>query len=257
MKLGNGDIVQIENHTAYVVNAKAGVVDLVRYDDASKQLKVIKRISEVHPAIRSIGNLSMHPALKARYELDFTKLSKGQYVEFVDAKGIKHTGVVEKGGTKISVVYDEGTMVCKGPASLFKVIAKPEMKEEPSVMDDWTVVGFKEHKDMSEETVAFTGKVAFRGKVVFEVSNRGHGGCMDIYLIASNLISDNSDVKSKSLLEKFQKDAVAWAKQFGLKGEPIEVDESWVLWFATERPLGITAKKYFENHNQLMAQYNI
>lgn len=101
---------------------------------------------------------------------------------------------------------------------------------------------------MSQETIAFTATIYYKGESVFTVRNDGQGGSMELNL-------HKYDEHHKSLQTAFYKNTIEWAKQFGLRGEPFEVDEDWVHWYANDRPLGITAKAYFKQQNELMAPY--
>lgn len=43
--------------------------------------------------------------------------------------------------------------------------------------------GYKEHKELSEETTAYTTKICIDGQVVGEARNDGHGGCDRIHIL--------------------------------------------------------------------------
>lgn len=251
MKINKGDIVLVNKTQVCYVLSGTKTLHLVTYDEKSDSMKVYKAVPANSPQVTKppVGSVLMHPKLQARYEQDFMTITKGNYVEFEDKDGTKHQGYVVKGGNKPSVLYDQGNKQCSGPAHLFTLIDAPVLTaDEPSVMDDWAVSKYKEYKGMSQETIAFTADIYYKGESVFTVRNDGQGGSMELNL-------HKYDERHKTLRETFNKNAVEWAKQFGLKDEPFEIDEDWVHWYANDRILGVNARTHFARQNELMAPY--
>src|SRR3546814_20724079 len=63
-----------------------------------------------------------------------------------------------------------------GPATAFKPSAEPLPQDPPHQMDDWDVVGYKEFRQMSQETTAFDAVITFKGERVLNARNSGTGG---------------------------------------------------------------------------------
>jgi hypothetical protein len=247
-KIKKGSVVNFKlnseiTHVCYV--SKLGkTVDLVFYCKESKKLKQYRNMHL--SMIKETTFARMPKALKEHYEKMFKTLKKGTVVEFsMDNKTF--IGIVEKGGTDPTVVYDNGKYSVKGKAHGFTEIDSNNIpKDEASVMDKWKIISYTEYKKMSEETIAFDATVTLNGEKVFSVKNSGKGGCMDSHFY------DYKNSKNKEYSKLFDEDLLSWAKQFGLKGKPFELDEEWILWYAREKPIGITAKEHFKQYNESM-----
>jgi hypothetical protein len=242
-----GEVVSIkpnktEEPVVCFVSKGGNSLNLVYYSNKTKDLRQFSNVNSSHPDLNLSTYSKMPKKLKDKHDIEFKSLKKGAIVEF-DNDGETTIGVVEKGGNMPTIVYDNGSLAIKGHASLFTEIDDSKLeKDEPSVMDKWTVVSYKEHKRMSEETIAFNAYIALNGKKVFAVENTGKGGCMSLHGCSSVY-----DKKSNDL---FEKDLLEWAKQFGMTWKPFELDEEWVLWFSRDKPLKVTAKQHFEREKK-------
>jgi hypothetical protein len=226
----------LEEPIICIVTKGGGSLVLSFYSEETKGFR--KYIDVVPNADRmKISTYAKMPQkLKEKYDFEFKTLKKGASVEFKD-NGTTYQGVVTKGGNKPSVVYENGTLEIKGHASLFTEIDDSKFeKDEPSVMDKWSVVSFKEHKELSDESTAFSAYIALNGKKIFCVKHDGCGGEMTTHSV---------DTYDKKISDLFDKDVLTWAKQFGMTWKPFCLDEEWVLWFAEEKPLKINAKQHF------------
>jgi hypothetical protein len=163
-----------------------------------------------------------------------TVLKKGTRVEFV-YKGQMLLGVVEKGGSKkATVILDGGEKCLTGPASAFHPTAAPMPKDPPSPMDRYSVIDFKGHEDMSDETLCFSARICLNRIPIMHVSNQGCGGPHMYQLLIKGSAKD---------MENFFKHAKAWCIQFGYKN-PMEAGDFWVDWYTIKRPYAVTAEKY-------------
>lgn len=240
MTIKKGDVVEISskhgNHIGYIINGGIAV-SIVFYDFESKKYKIIKDYGNIS-SLKLLEYSSMSPELKTRYDEDFKSLKKGQYVKFLDRQGKEQKGYVEKGGTKVKVIFDNAQYQTTGPASLFTPIESIVEPEPKSEMDKWSLVGFKEHRSMSEETMCFESFVARDGKKVLHIKNSGRGEMNRISAI-------KHDGTSKGVVEQFEADLKSWAVQNGSKFHA-EVENLWIDWVMFHQKLGVTAKSYLE-----------
>src|SRR3546814_20039713 len=75
-------------------------------------------------------------------------------------------------------------------------------------MDDWDVVGYKEFRQMSQETTAFDAVITLKGERVLNARNSGTGG--------SN-IYHRTEVAEAHINDRFEADAKQWAPDHGLE----------------------------------------
>jgi hypothetical protein len=240
-----GDIVILRNgFIAYVL--KGGTtVTTVYYNESLKKFYKQQKVSPVTlvPALK----VDMHPKLIEMYDSEFSesvKLKKGDFVEF-DFEDEQHIGIVQKGGVTATIFFfasDGNEVEVRGSSCGFKKIDKPLIvKDEPTSMDDWSVKSFKENKEMSEVTIAFTAIVTYKGKDAFHVESIGYGGSMSSHNCTSK--------DSTNYYKLFNTDLEEWTNKFNLKDKDSEVDEFWVLWFSRSRNHGISAKEAFRRYN--------
>jgi len=71
----------------------------------------------------------------------------------------------------------------------------------------------KIHKDMSEETTAFTAEVHFNDALVAYANNTGKGGCAQV------IPADRGDSISRGIIRNGLAEAVAWVKAQPVRGE--------------------------------------
>ena len=160
-------------------------------------------------------------------------MRKGTRVEYID-RGNYAYGVVLKGGKgKITVICDGGKTQVTGLAAFFRKSNHPLPVDEPSIMDKYSIVKYK-NSGFGDETPQFNAEIALNGKVVMWASNNGQGGC--------NMYRGDRIVR-----EQFSADATEWGKQFGYPYK-IEVEDTWVEWAAREKIYGVLAVDYFKEY---------
>src|SRR3546814_165771 len=130
---------------------------------------------------------------------------KGDRVEYDDA-GRTRFGTITKGGKSVTVILDGGEYRVTGPATAFKPSAEPLPQGPPHQMDDWDVVGYKEFRQMSQETTAFDAVITFKGERVLNARNSGTGG--------SN-IYHRTEVAEALINDRFEADAKQWEADHG------------------------------------------
>lgn len=240
MTIKKGDVVEVSskhgNHIGYIING-GSAVSIVFYDFESKKYKIIKGYGNIS-SLKLLEYSAMSPELKTRYDQDFTMLKKGQYVKFLNEEGNEEKGYVVKGGNIVKVLFDGSKFQTTGPASFFTVIDSIVEPEPASEMDKWSLVGFKEHRSMSELTMCFESFIACDGKKVLHIKNSDQGE-------SNQITSINQDEQGQEMLAKFESDLKSWAVQHGSQFY-IEVEVLWIDWIMFHQKLGETAKEYLE-----------
>ena len=163
------------------------------------------------------------------------KLKKRDRVEF-EYEGKTVYGVVEKGGSKkIEVVIDGGDNMVGGSPKCFRLSDEPLPKDEPNVMDKWSVKGRKDIEGHGDSPT-FSAKICLSGKPVMHVGNNGWGGGNEYHPLKGF---------DYSVFDQFIADVRAWVGLFGDETMH-EPDDFWVSWYTDDRPYGITAKQSIE-----------
>ena len=163
-------------------------------------------------------------------------LKKGDRVEWIQGPETKY-GIVFRGGKRPFVYIDGGLTYVQGAAAGFKLSNQPLPTDEPSVMDKWTIVSYKD-SGMGEETAAFQAEIALNGKVVIRSNNTGTGG--------PNYYDPVTSV-GWEITDQLRADAKEWAKQFGYPYD-FEAEDTWVEWAAREKIWGKLAVDYFKEY---------
>lgn len=164
-------------------------------------------------------------------------MRKGNRVEFTYEGNLSY-GVVMKGGKKPTVIFDGGITQIVGPATTFRLSNHPLPVDEPSVMDKYSIIKYKD-TGFGDETPQFGGKIVLDGKVILYVRNVGQGGCNMYQRNPKNLID--------GIQKQFEDDAKEWGKQFGYPYD-FEIHDTWVDWAANEKIYGKLAVDYFKRY---------
>lgn len=159
---------------------------------------------------------------------------KGDRVEFTIKGEVLH-GTVERSGAKITAILDGGAEKVSGPAVWFRPSSKPLPVEPPSAMDPYSVVSFKEHKALSEETRAFSATITKYGRKIADVTNEGTGGSNRYHLV--------DRMAGRGILDELHVHAQEWG--VNVVGRLLsEATDLWVEWFTMSRPYAVTAREY-------------
>lgn len=159
---------------------------------------------------------------------------KGDRVELT-IKGELLRGTVERAGTKVTAILDGGAEKVSGPSVWFRPSTKPLPTEPPSAMDPYAVVSFKEHRQLSEETMAFSATITKLGRKLAHVSNEGTGG--------SNRYAVVDRAAGRDILDELHQHAREWGVATIGRVLP-EATDLWVEWCTTSRPYAVTAREY-------------
>ena len=160
-------------------------------------------------------------------------MRKGTRVEFTYEGNLSY-GVVMKGGIKPTIMFDGGVLQISGPANAFRKSKHPLPVDEPSVMDKYSIVGYKD-TGYGDETPQFNAEITLNGSVIMTALNIGQGGC-NMYTAINREVSD-----------QFEADAKEWGKQFGYP-YGFEVEDTWVEWVTREKIYGVLAVDYFKEY---------
>ena len=159
---------------------------------------------------------------------------------------LKH-GTVTRGGDKVHAMMDGGEFEVKGGRNAFQFSDKPLPKDLPSSMDDYVVKGYKAIPELSDETIAYTATIMFKGKPVLSAKNGGYGGDTEVHPYSYD------DASCRGMVQKFFNDTREWSMQFG-QTKPFEAYDEWIDWYVNHRPYGVTAAKYNEGIEKRMAE---
>lgn len=168
-------------------------------------------------------------------------MKKGQWVEFQGKTGITK-GIVISGGAQLTVGHShKGNTYkqVKAPARYFKPTDAPNL-DISGIMDAYSLKGYKSAG--GDETERFEASLYVNGKRMAIISNNGCGGCNDIR-------PTKYTQAEKDAIEKFYEDAKKWAINYGER-KPFEPEALWVEWFQYARPIGQSAKCYWDDVNK-------
>lgn len=244
MILEEKNVVEVNGRIGFLEKLKKDVFQIHVFDESSKSFKVFKNVTARTAGIVQSDSSKMSVELKAHFEKVFKSLKKDDLVQFKDNEGVEKTGVVSKGGRNPTVIYENGTLQCSGPAHIFKLVDKPFVEVADDSMKDWDISGYKEYTRMSEETVAFNAYVTYKGKKVFAAENTGKGGC-NMYTILK--------LEHRELMNKFKEDVQKWKEKYSKQEQLFEVEDLWFEWCSKNLPLGQTAQQYWEDFDKFMS----
>ncbi len=166
---------------------------------------------------------------------------KGDRVEMTVKGEVLH-GTVERAGATITAILDGGAEKLSGQASWFRPSSKPLPVEPPSAMDPYSVVSFKEHKALSEETRAFSATITKYGRKIAIVRNDGTGG--------SNRYDLVDRMAGRGILDELHVHAQEWG--VNVVGRVLsEATDLWVEWFTMSRPYAVTAREYLADVGEI------
>lgn len=163
-------------------------------------------------------------------------LKKGERVKLSDKSRTVY-GVVSKGGSKrVTVILDGAKQQVTGNPRCFTLSDHPLPKDKPTVMDKYSIKGFKE-VDGHGDSRTFSATICKNGKSILTANNSGWGGPDDFH-------------GDRKALDEFLTDCKEWAKEFGCTNM-IEPQDSWVEWCQFEKPYGKLAETIFNEYKEL------
>jgi len=246
-----GDIIVFNNELCFVSEKGKNTV-LKFYSEEKKSIRLYKFLTKKAPlnsySVFVDGASLMKDLMGEELADDYSKetqvIKKGNYVSF-EMDGKTHYGAVEKSGKKVRVVMKNLGEV-EAHKSKFTVIETPVMKIHDA-LKDWSCVSYKENKQMSEETICFSTVVKNKNKKMFEASNRGHGGEMDV----RHAVMETNPYDAYKELEKAIKiSALAVLTEEEIKDKSLffDVVETYILWYNIFRKMHISWEDYIINY---------
>ena len=166
---------------------------------------------------------------------------KGERIQIETPDRVAHATVVSGDMFVVKAIEDGGEIEHTAPADKVSASTKVLPTPAPSVMDDWSVTGYRAVKSMSEETEAFTARIAYKGKAVCTVSNDGHGGC-------------HGYGGNPEAVGRLHEAAAAWLAEANVE-HLTEAADIWVTWYATLRPYAVDAMEHLRSFDLQVGQY--
>ena len=204
--------------------------ELIFWSEEKKALRVYKNINLHSPQIKAVDLELAPPQLRERHDKATMTVSNGQFVSFQNGDETIY-GTVVRGGRKPKIMDVKGEFEYHVPAHAVTIEETPVM-EIPDALAPYVVKKFKQHKELFEETIAFSADLYFQGdpkkrpKLIAHVSNKGYGGCMDSHAVDVEAYRAYCDAIEQVCKER------------GLSN--FEVNESYILWLGIYKDLNIS-----------------
>lgn len=167
-----------------------------------------------------------------------SRFMKNDRVEF-DVNSRTIHGVLVEDADTLKVIADGGKMKFTVPFTRLRFSSKLLPKNPPHPMDSWQVSNFRELRDISSETTAYTATVMLDNAPAITVSNYGNGA-------PDKLTPINGDY---GLILEFQTAVRKWLADHDVEaGEIVDEESFWLLYKARLAPYGVLAKDAISEH---------
>lgn len=231
---GLNAVVKLNNQICLVTKGgKNG--ELVFWSEEKKAFRVYKNVNLHSPLIKAVDIKLAPTELKERFDKVTMTVSNGLFVSFMNGTD-KVYGTVVRGGRKTTILDTTGTIEFQQvPAHALTIEDKP-LIEAPEALACYSVKKFKLHKELSEDTTAFSAALYLqvapkkRAKLIAHVSNNGMG-CPMI-----------SDVVDSDAYDEFCEKVNQTCQERGLS--ELEVDEQFILWLGHYKQLNVSFDDY-------------
>jgi len=180
-----------------------------------------------------------HPEL-IRYVNDLNaSCKKGEYMSCLDADDVRQYGVIIKGGKNKVEMNVAGTdRILVASARAFRAEGAAPAIEIPKELADWSFTSYARHDGLSEETIAFSATVKYKGKKELAVRNGGHGGSMEAHSVGAGKRMQSLLIQHvKASIERIFPDK-------NNRPDYGEMDEAYIHWFNFERGLLVTWEEH-------------
>lgn len=228
-----------------VIEKGGATATLIFFSAEKKELRQFSRVNLNSPqTLKKITVVTnpqaiAHPDLIAFEQELNVKCKKGSYMSIINNEDIRQYGIITKGGSKATLSIANSNMEITSNAANFKDEGAAPVIEVPFELKDWSFTAYKRYDKLSEETVAFTANVKYKGKKVLDVGNKGFGGCMDVHgdYEFSNLLTKHV---TESIIRLFPDE----------NNRPTlsEMDESFINWYHSGRTRLVEWKNELENY---------
>lgn len=219
---------------------------------ATRDGRLIGPLSPSHRAIQSIA-APLPEDLAQIYDRATRKWKKGDAV-LVEYEGRSLRGRVERGGTSsVSVIaldpdHPGVEIMLRCPGSMLTEAAPFEIAPVSAPMNRWGITSYREHKELSEETRAVSGKITLDGKPVLAFRNDGRGGC-NFY---DRLPGGKPPLPYEDMMLV---DLIQWHRDLGIAHSVFEPLDCWIEWMQHDRLLGIDERAWAEQEIARHAEF--
>ena len=227
------DIILFRNKVCIV--RKAGVKgEVLTWSEEHKSIRIFKNVNLNAQSFELRDRTNLHTKLRELYDRETMTISKGKYVKFQTKEHGTLKGCVIRGGRVPIVLTDDGVSEYKVQACHLHEIDAPVI-DIPEELKKWSIKNFKHGTNNLECFPSFTADLYKnlgpnkRPMKVGSYSNSGDGSEMRIYTYC---------VESA---REFEADVKKVCEDRGLN--PIEANESILVWLAMDLPLFITIEK--------------
>lgn len=230
---GQNAVVRYNNQIC-LVNKGGKKGELIFWSEKHKALRVYKNVSLDSPQIQVVDIKLAPSELQEQYAKATMTVSNGQFVSFMNGND-KVYGTVIRGGRKPKIMDVNIMFEYQVPAYELTIEEKPN-HQAPDALSMYGVKKFKELKELSEETIAFSADLHLqvdpkkRSKVIAHVSNKGCGGCMDFQVVDGDAYREFCETVKQTCKER------------GLS--EFEVDEQFILWLGHYKQLNVSFDDY-------------
>lgn len=170
--------------------------------------------------------------------LPANRFMKDDRVEFDVNSRTVHGILVEEDGS-LKVVADGGRMKFTVPFDRLRFSSKALPRNPPHPMDAWQVVNYRELRDVSAETTAYSATISYDGTAVISISNAGHGA-------PDRLAPLGGDY---GVVLEFKSALREWLADHGVaEGEMADEEAFWVSYRVNLAPYGVLAQDAIDEH---------
>ena len=227
------DIILFRNKVCIV--RKAGVKgEILNWSEKHKAIRMFKNVNLDAQSFELRDRTNLHPKLREYYDRETMTISKGKYVTFETKEHGTLKGCVIRGGRVPIVLLDDGVNEFRVQASHLVEIAAPVI-DIPEELKKWSIKNFKNGTNKYECLPSFSAdlyKDLGPNKRPLKVGNYSNSG-------------DGSEMRSHTYCvesaREFEADVKKVCEACGLN--PIEIEESILMWLGMDLPLYITIEK--------------
>jgi len=206
---------------------------LVFFSDESKGLRQFSRVNLNSQKVLDRISIVKNPHSIAHAELiafekrTNAKCKKGSYVSILNNDKVRVYGIITKGGSKPTASIVNSRIEITSSAANFKDEGNPPVIEVPVELKYWSISNYKYHESLSEDSIAFSASVKYKGKTVLNVKNGGYGGCMQ---------TDGSNKHAQLLNKNIVESVVRLFPDENYRPDTSELDEVFVNWLYHGKP---------------------
>jgi hypothetical protein len=167
-----------------------------------------------------------------------SRFLKNDRVEFdLDARTVH--GILVEEGESPKVIADGGRLKFTVPFTRLRFSTKSLRKDPPCAMDAWQVVNFREFREISSETNAYSATITHDGKPTISASNAGYGAPDKLAPISGDY----------GVILDFKDSVRTWLGDLGVGvGEIADEESFWIAYRTKLAPYGVLAGEAVATH---------